>query len=91
MYVDDGDFPTLAETGNESIQYIATKHQQTVNCWAGGFKTTGGALKPAKCFWNPIKWEWKQDKAQVKSNQNKIQYKSNRTRWYHCIYYKAIL
>ena len=65
MYVDDGDFPTLAEKGNESMLSVATTHQQTVDCWAGGLRTTGGALKPAKCFWHPIKWQWKNGKACV--------------------------
>ena len=50
MYVDGGDFPTLAEKGNESMLSVATTHQQTVDRWAGGLRTTGGALKPAKCF-----------------------------------------
>ena len=50
MYVDDGDFSTLAEEGNESMSSVAIKHQQTVDSWAGGLRTTGGALKPVKCF-----------------------------------------
>ena len=65
MYVDDGDFPTFAEEGNESMISVATTHQQTVDCWTGGLRTSGGALKPAKCFWHPIKWEWKNGKARV--------------------------
>ena len=63
MYVDDGDFPILAEDSNKSMSSVAATHQQTVDCWAGGLRTTGGALKPAKCFWHPIKWEWKKGKA----------------------------
>ena len=55
IYVDDGNFPTLAEDGSESMMSVATTYQQTVNCWAGGLRTTGGALKPVKYFWHPIK------------------------------------
>ena len=65
MYVDDGDFPTIAEYDNESILSVATTHQQTFNCWVGGLRTTGGALTPAKCCCHPIKWKWKNRKAHV--------------------------
>ena len=74
MYVDNGDFPTLAEIGKESMRSVALKHQQTITYWAGRLRTTGGTLKPSKCIWHPIKWEWKNGKAQgtktarIKSN-----------------------
>ena len=70
MYVYDGDFPTLTEDGSESMLSIATIYQQTVNYWAGGLRTTGGALKPANFFGHPIKLEWKNGKVYVVKASN---------------------
>ena len=65
MFVDDGDFPTIATSATESIASVAQRHQSTVTCWAGGLRVTGGALKPEKCFWYPIQWIWKKGIAHV--------------------------
>ena len=65
MFVDDGDFPTIAAKARESIKSVALRHQATVTCWAGGLQVTGGALKPEKCFWYPIQWIWKKGIAHV--------------------------
>ena len=58
MFVDDGDFPTIAHSSEEPITSVITRHQETVNCWSAGLRVTGGALKPEKCFWYPIEWKW---------------------------------
>ena len=58
MYVDDGDFPTIATSNKEKVKSVASRHQDAVTCWTGGLGVTGGALKPAKCFWYPIGWKW---------------------------------
>ena len=65
MFVDDGDFPTMATNSNETIEEVVNRHQATVTCWSGGLRVTGGALKPEKCFWYPVKWMWKKGIAQV--------------------------
>ena len=65
MFVDDGDFPTMAINAKETIKAVVRRHQATVTCWAGCLKVTGGALKPEKCFWYPIQWKWTKGIAHV--------------------------
>jgi hypothetical protein len=59
MFVDDGDFPTMATHAAETISEVIQRHQATVKGWAGSLRVTGGALKPEKYFWYPIQWKWK--------------------------------
>lgn len=65
MFVDDGYFPTMAINAKETIKAVVRRHQDTVTCWAGCLKVTGGALKPEKCFWYPIQWKWTKGIAHV--------------------------
>jgi hypothetical protein len=41
--------------------------QSATNNWAGLVHTTGGSLKPQKCFWNMSGWVWKKGKARLKT------------------------
>ena len=50
IFVDDGDFPTIANTNTKNGQSGANRYQEALDCWYGGLRTTGGALKPAKFF-----------------------------------------
>ena len=59
LFVDDGDLPTMGLDKGETMISVAQRHQDAVDCWSGGLRVTGGALKPAKCFWFPIEWKWK--------------------------------
>lgn len=55
VYVDDGDFPTIAKKPSESTESVARRHQRTVKYWSQALHTSGGALTPSKCFWYPIR------------------------------------
>ena len=65
VYVDDGDFPTIASSDNESFTDTVTRHQACVNSWSGGLTSTGGALKAKKCHWYPIRWHWISGRAKI--------------------------
>ena len=75
MFVDDGDFPTLARYPSESIKSVVKRHQDTVDVWSKGLRVSGGSLKPEKCFWYPIEWKWNNGIAKIlplNSGENKI-------------------
>ena len=38
---------------------VATIHQAAVTCWLKSLRVTEGALKPAKQFWYPLNWGWR--------------------------------
>ena len=65
VYVDDGDFPTIAKKPSESIERVTRRHQRTVKYWSRALHTSGGALTPSKCFWYPIQWKLRQGKAYI--------------------------
>ena len=65
VYVDDGDFPTIAKKPSESIERVTRRHQRTVKYWSKALHTSGGALTPSKCFWYPIQWKWRHGKAYI--------------------------
>ena len=50
LFVNDGYFPTIANTNTENGQSVANRHQEALDCWSGGLRTIEGTLKPAKCF-----------------------------------------
>ena len=58
-FVDDGDIPTFAQEADETATSVACRHQAAVTCWSKSLGVTGGALKPAKCFWYPMNWGWR--------------------------------
>lgn len=65
MFVDDGNFPTLARDKDESMASVMERHQHMVDDWSGALGTSGGALKPSKCFCSPVVWQWKSGKATI--------------------------
>ena len=71
VYVDDGDFPTIAKKSSESSERVARQHQRTVKYWSKALHTSGEALIPSKCFWYPIKWKWRQGKAYIADARDK--------------------
>ena len=57
MYVDDSDLLLL---GDEDDEYddILRKTQALANKWSNTLWSLGSALRPEKCFWFPILFEW---------------------------------
>ena len=57
MYVDDSDLLLL---GDEDDEYddILRKTQALANKWSNKLWSLGSALRPEKCFWFPILFEW---------------------------------
>jgi hypothetical protein len=41
--------------------------QSATNDWVCLVHTTGGLLKPQKCFWYMLSWIWKKGKARLKT------------------------
>jgi hypothetical protein len=58
LFVDDTDLITVAIDKNESPQQVTNRMQAAVNAWHGGLRTTGGALKAAKCSWSLVAFYW---------------------------------
>ena len=36
------------------------KLHAAANTWEGRTRVTGGALKPSKCFWKMVRFEWRE-------------------------------
>ena len=70
LFVDDGDFPTIALQGNK-MEDVIKQHQKTVTIWSQYLKVTGGSLSSQKFYWYPIQWEWNNGIASIISS-NKI-------------------
>ena len=64
LFVDDGDFPTIAPNGNK-MDDVVHQHQKTVTAWSKYLQVTGGSLSSQKCFWYPIQWEWNNGHASI--------------------------
>lgn len=65
MFVDDGDFPTMARDKDESMASVMGRHQLMVDDWSGALGTSGGALKLSKCFCSLVDWRWKSGKVRI--------------------------
>ena len=57
-YVDDTDIIAAAGHQNDPDATIR-KMQETINCWEGLAKSTGGALDPTKSWWYVLFFKWK--------------------------------
>ena len=62
MYVDDTDILISATHSTERIENIIQRAQKSVHIWRQGVMQTGGALRPEKCKWFLINFEWKNGK-----------------------------
>jgi hypothetical protein len=62
LFVDDSDLFHMT-IGMPSDKEFLQLVQNATNDWAGLFHTTGGMLKPQKCFWFILSWVWKKGKA----------------------------
>ena len=57
MYVDDTDMFMIGKS-NESPQYIQNKTQKLVSKWCNIIRITGGAIRPEKCWWYLLYFQW---------------------------------
>jgi hypothetical protein len=72
-YVDDTTLGVTAKSHFESPEQIVTRLQSSIDCWSGSLTTTGGALKPIKCFWSIYYFIWKNGEpeyAKISHNPN---------------------
>ena len=72
LYVDDTDVIHLRMENVESVEETHQCLQDSVSSWGNLLIATGGSLKPAKCFYHLISFQWKPDGTWV--------YASNETR-----------
>jgi hypothetical protein len=66
LYVDDSNLFHMA-VGTPSDEEFLQLVQSATSDWAGLVHTTGGLLKPQKCFWYMLGWIWKKGKAHLKT------------------------
>lgn len=67
MFVYDTDLMEMAQTPEEPESAVFARMQCLASNWAGALCTTGGALKPAKCFWHTLSFTWQRGKYKYKS------------------------
>ena len=58
MSVDNTDLPVIGSSSRTTPAQVGAKMQRSASVWAGGLRVTGGALKPEKCCWYLIAFEW---------------------------------
>jgi hypothetical protein len=61
MYVDDTDLLHLNMSMDESVQDTHAALQGSINSWSQLLIVTGRSLKPEKCFYYLISYDWKRD------------------------------
>ena len=61
LYVDDTDVIHLQMDREESVEEVHAALQDSVLSWGNLLIATGGSLKPSKCFYHLISFDWKAD------------------------------
>ena len=61
LYVDDSDVIYLQMEKDETVDETHLRLQDSVLSWGNLLIATGGLLKPAKCFYHLISFDWKSD------------------------------
>ena len=74
MYVDDADIIIAARDHNESLESIVQRTQNAASIWRRGIHQTGGALRPEKCKWYLIHFQWKNSEWYMKDSHNVQQF-----------------
>ena len=57
MYVDDSGLLLVGEE-NDIYATILQKTQSLANKWSNSLWSLGSALRPEKCFWFPVIFDW---------------------------------
>ena len=60
-FVDDTDLIQMEKCPYDSVAYVFSRLQDSVNVWNGCLRTTGGALNPEKCSCYLIRFVWRSD------------------------------
>ena len=58
LFVDDTDLIIWSNPG-ESAQDVIQRLQTTINTWQGTLRASGGELKPIKCTWSLLDFQWR--------------------------------
>ena len=66
LFVDDTDLVIIGNP-DQSIESVTLKLQNAILCWNKLLRVTGGDLRPEKCYWYPIEFEWKKGISQIKT------------------------
>jgi hypothetical protein len=64
--VDDSDLLHLARGTPTDAEFLESVQAATID-WTGLVHTSGGSLKPAKCFWYMLGWKWVKGEARLKA------------------------
>ena len=64
LFVDDTDLVVIGED-TESEEDVHRKLQHAVNFWNGTLRASGGALRPEKCYWYSLNFQWKDGISQL--------------------------
>ena len=59
LFVDDTDLIVIGD-GEEGVEEIRVRQQQSLTSWENVLQFTGGALKAPKCYWYLIDFKWEQ-------------------------------
>ena len=62
MYVDDTDILIAADEIDQSIQEVQSKSQRAASAYQKGVQQTGGNVRPDKCRWYLVAFQWKAGK-----------------------------
>ena len=70
MFVDDSDLVHFAE-GHEAPGQVADDLNTTVQCWQKGLAISGGTLRPEKCYWYLLDYEWVDGKVRYDTREHR--------------------
>ena len=57
-YVDDTDQVETGKYEGKDIATIVQRMQKAVDCWETGIRAKGGAIRPEKCHWYLLDFQW---------------------------------
>ena len=58
LFVDDTDLVVLGKKYEDEMS-VHTRLQNSISCWNGILRVSGGALNPEKCYWYSARYKWK--------------------------------
>ncbi len=75
LYVDDTDLLHINFDRDKTVEDAHAAIQNSVNSWGNLLIATGGALKPEKCFYSSLSFEWVCRKWRYKDNSINSSYR----------------
>jgi len=70
MYVDDTDILIAADEPHHDVPEVQVKSQKAATAYQKGVQQTGGNVRPDKCRWYLIAFQWKAGKWSYKKNMD---------------------